>query len=203
MSQGPMSERALLLARHAYRVSTVGRLGAVAPVPFVGLAAILVALIVFTPVLLATGPSPLAVRAELTVYRTVGGSTTEFAVHGLDPEVPYRWLNVSLGTGFSWTGSCPRGALSWNYSNGSYEVVASVLAPQGPVVVNATAIYESGGTRTVYAGELAFEVTGLGSSGETLRYASCPWTPSVGSGSWQVSRGTLPIPLVNYGSGGP
>jgi hypothetical protein len=181
-----------------------GRLGAVAPVPLVGAAAILVALIVFTPVLLAPGPSPLAVRAELIVYRAIGSPTTEFDVHGYDPDVPYRWINLSLGTGFSWTGSCPSTVPTWRTTTGANELVASVLANATPVVVNATAVYEQGGSRTVYAGELAFDIVGFNTSGESVAYAPCPWTPSVSpAGSWSVSQGTLPIPLVNYGSGGP
>lgn len=186
------------------RPSRAGRLGAVAPVPFVGTATILVALIVFTPVLLATGPSPLAVQAELTVYRPVGSTTTEFAVHAFDPEVPYRWLNLSLGTGFHWSGSCPSAKLNWSYANETNELVASLEANTGPVVVNATAVYDQGGSRTDYAGALAFQVLNVGSSSETLVYVPCAWTPGIGpGGSWAVSRGTLPLPLVNYGTGGP
>jgi len=183
--------------------TAAGRLGAVAPVPFVGLAAILIALIVFTPVLLAAGPSPLAVQAELEVYRTVGASSTEFDVHGIDPGIPYQSLNLSVGTGFSWSGSCPDTMLNWTYVNETNEAVVNVLSSATAVVVNATAVYDQGGTRAVYAGEIAFSIDNFGAPNEAIRYAPCPWTPSVSStGSWAVSQGSLPLPLVNYGSGG-
>jgi hypothetical protein len=185
-------------------LTPAGRLGAVAPIPFAGTAAILVALIVFTPVLLATGPSALAVQAELAAYRVSGSLTTEFTVHAYDPNVPYRWLNLSLGTGFTWNGGCPTTKLNWTYTNGTNELVASVLTNATAVVVNASAVYSQGGSRTVYAGELAFAILGFGTSTERLAYAPCRWTPSVASaGSWAVSQGALPISLVNYGAGGP
>jgi len=183
-----------------------GRLGAVAPVPFVGTATILVALIVFTPVLLASGPSALAVQPVLSVYRAPGSGLTNLHVHGADPNVPYRWLNVSLGTGFSWTGACPANtaALAWSYTNGTNTTGADVATPAVPVVVNVTVVYLQGSSRTLYAGELAFTVIDQNTSKESLVYAPCLWTPSVSpGGSWAVSLGTLPIDLVNYGSGGP
>jgi hypothetical protein len=182
----------------------IGRLGRVAPVPYVGTAAILVALIIFTPVLLATGPSPLAIQAVLTVYRVSGGPATDYGLHGADADTPYRWLNVSFGTGFSWTGACPSGGLIWRYDNATNATGVDVASSANPVVVNVTAVYERGGARTLYAGEIAFFVSGQNSSSESLSYAPCAWTPSVTPpGSWAVSLGTLPIDLVNYGSGGP
>ncbi len=182
----------------------LGRLGRVAPVPYVGTAAILVALIVFTPVLLATGPSPLAVQARLTVYRVSGGPTTDYGLIGVDADTPYRWLNLSFGTGFSWSGACPAGGLSWRYDNATNATSVNDASGANPVVVNATAVYEFGGSRTVYAGAIAFYVSAQNSSSESIAYAPCPSTPSVTPpGSWAVSLGTLPIDLVNYGSGGP
>ena len=182
-----------------------GRLGAVAPVPFVGVAAILVALIIFTPVLLSTGPSPLAVQAELVVYRAVGSPTTEFAVHGYDPDVAYAWVNLSVGTGFVWNGSCPAvSRLSWSTTNETDEVTANAVVSTVPVVLNATATYLGTAGRTVFAGELAFDVLNLGLTSESLAVAVCPWTSKVTAvSSWGVSGGALVIGLANYGSGGP
>jgi hypothetical protein len=180
------------------------RLGAVAPVPFVGTATILVALIVFTPVLLGTGPSPLAVRAELVVYRVVGGTTTDFYVHAVGSDVPYSQVRVALGTGFAWRGSCPTSGLNWTYSNRTNLLDLSVIANLTPVVVNATAVYNSGGTTTVYAGELAFAIIGLGATNEAIAIAPCPWTSAESPpASWSVSNLPLTLLLVNYGSGGP
>jgi hypothetical protein len=183
-----------------------GRLGAVAPVPFVGTAAILVALIVFTPVLVATGPSAIEIQPVLSVYRASGASATSYHVHGADPNVPYPWLNISLGTGFTWSGSCPDPSvgLTWSYSNGTNTTGGVMVSGANPVVVNVTVVYAVSSGRTVYAGELAFDLVSQNSSSESLLYVPCPWTPAVSSGgSWTVSLGTLPIDLVNYGSGGP
>lgn len=183
-----------------------GRLGTYAPVPFVGTAAILVALIVFTPVLLASGPSALAVLPQLTVYRAPGSSTTNYHVHGTDPTVPYRWINVSLGTGFVWNGSCPAASapLAWSYADGNNTTGTIVYSEANPVVVNVTAVYLQSSGRTVYAGELAFDLVNQNTSSESLLYVPCRWTPSVSSGgSWAVSLGPYTFDLVNYGSGGP
>lgn len=181
-----------------------GRLGAVAPVPFVGAATLLVALIVFTPVLLATGPSPFAVQAELSFYRAGGSSVTEVFVEGVDPHVAYRWLNLSLGSGFSWTGTCPSSVADWSYTNETNATVVAVFSGANRVLVNVTAVYLQASGRTVYAGEVAVEITGQNTSAESLVYAPCSWASGLGSGgSWTVSLGTLSILLVNYGSGGP
>ena len=186
------------------RPTPVGRLGAVAPVPFVGVAAILVALIVFTPVLLASGPSPLAVQAELTVYRAVGSGSADYGLHGLDGSVPYRWLNLSFGSGFSWTGGCPASAPSWSLTSLVNATGVSVVEAANPVVVNASAVYVQGGSRTVYAGVVALYVPDLNASSPTLDYLPCPPTPTVtSSGSWSVGSGTFPVTLVNFGAGGP
>lgn len=185
------------------RSSILNRLGSVAPVPFVGVAAILIALIVFTPVLIASGPSSLAVQGYLYVYRVAGSAETDFEITAYDQEVAYGWINLSVGSGFPWTGGCPTAKLNWTYDNETNELVASVVADSNPVVVNASAVYDQGGTRTVYAAEIAFDVVGLNSSGESLDYTPCPWTPGVSSGSWAVSRGTLGLSLVDYGPGGP
>jgi len=182
----------------------VGRLGAVAPVPFVGVATILVALIIFTPVLLATGPSPLAVQAELVIYRLPGATTTEFDIHAIGAAVPYSSIRIGLGTGFSWDGSCPSTKLNWTVSNQTNQLTLSVNENVTPVVVNATAVYGQGSTRTVYAAELALQVIGRGQPGESLAIAVCPSTSAVSvQSSVAVSNLPLALLLVNYGSGGP
>jgi hypothetical protein len=181
-----------------------GRLGRVAPVPFVGTAAILVALIVFTPVLLASGPSPLAVQGVLTVYRPLGGPTTDVGAHGVDAGTPYRWLNLSFGSGFRWDGSCPSSGLTWQYDNATNVTGVNRVTGANPVVLNATAVYVSSGVTTVYAGAVAVELVGQNTSSESLLFAACASTPGMGPpGSWAVSLGTLQIDLVNYGSRGP
>ena len=179
------------------------RLGAVAPVPFVGTATILVALIVFTPVLLATGPSPLTVQAKLAIYRVVGSPTTWFEVHALG-DVPYARIDVALGTGFHWTGGCPTSGVNWSRTNVTNAIGLDVQANATPVVVNATAVYHQGGSTTVFAVEIAVAVAHPGAVDESLDFATCPGTPGESvPASWPVSGLPVAILLVNYGSGGP
>ncbi len=181
------------------------RLQTVAPVPFVGAAAILVALIVFTPVLLASGPSPLAVRAELVIYRTVGSPTTQFYVHAVGSDVPYATIDLALGSGFAWSGSgCPATVANWTYVNTTDRLGSLVVTSELPVLVRATAVYNQSSSSTVYAGELAFDVVNPGSSSETLAIVPCASTPGL-SAPGSIATGDLPLSLylVNFGSGGP
>ena len=181
-----------------------GRLGRVAPLPFVGAAAILVALIVFTPVLLASGPSPLAAHAELTVYRVIGGPSTKFYVHAVGSDVAYSEIRVGLGTGFVWSGGCPTTPLNWTITNETDLLEMNVGTNATAVVLNATAIYDQGGVRTVYAGEIAFGLVNENLSDESLQLASCPYTPGESPPhTWSVADLPLSLLLVNYGSGGP
>ena len=187
------------------RRATASRLGAYAPVPFAGAAAILVALIVFTPVLLASGPSALAVQAELVVYRVQGGTTTEFYLHAVGSDVPYARIDLDLGTGFLWDGSCPTSGITWSNTSLTDVLSVSNTSLSAPVLVNASATYNASGRTSVYAAELALNVDNLGSSSESLAIVPCPAaTPgeSVPS-SWLVSNLPLALLLVDYGSGGP
>jgi hypothetical protein len=181
------------------------RLGAYAPVPLVGAASILVALIIFTPVLLASGPSPLAVQAELTIYRVVGGSTTQFYVRAVGSEVAYSEIRLAVGSGFAWSGSCPTSGVSWSYSNGTDLLEENAMTGSTVVVLNATAVYNPSGTMTIYAGELALEIVGLGTPGEALSIVPCTSvTPGMSApGSWATANLPLSLDLVDYGSGGP
>ena len=181
------------------------RLQTIAPVPFVGAAAILVALIVFTPVLLASGPSPLAVRAELVVYRVVGSPTTQFYVHAVGSDVPYATIDLALGSGFAWSGgSCPGTVANWTYVNETNRLDLLAVTDEDPVLVRATATYNQSSGPTIYAGELAFDVVNPGSSGESLTIVPCASTPGL-SPPGSIATADLPLSLylVNFGSGGP
>ncbi len=187
------------------REPIAGRLGAYAPIPFVGASAILVALIVFTPVLLSGGPSPLAVRAELVVYRVVGGAVTDFYVHGVDPTVPYWEIDVALGTGFGWTGACPTSGVRWAYHNETHALGLAVNSSSGSTLVLARAVYNASSGPTVYEAQFAFNITNFGRPDEAVTIVPCvAATPGVsGPGSWLVANLPVPLLLVDYGSGGP
>jgi len=182
------------------------RLGRYAPVQFAGPAAILLALIVFTPILLSGGPSALAVQAELTIYRVPGGPGTEFYVHAVSWEVPYAQIDLAYGTGFAWSASaCPTSGITWNRTSATHLLELGQSTAANPFVVNATAVYAPGGARTVYAGMLAFEITNPGQPDETVSILPCTsTTPGLTApGSWPVSQLPLSVFLANYGSGGP
>lgn len=180
-----------------------GRLGQYAPVPFVGAAALLVAVIVFTPVLLATGPSPLAVRAELTVYRVTGSPTTQFYVRGVG-EVAYASIHLAIGSGFDWHGTCPASGVNWSFDNQSDVVEVMAATNATPVVVDAVATYDQGGTLTVFAGAVAFYLVNPGASDENLAVATCASTPGMTApGSIATTELPVGLYLVNFGSAGP
>jgi len=184
--------------------SAWGRLGAVAPVPFAGTATILVALIIFTPVLMAIGPSPLAARAELVIYRVVSSSTTDFYVHGVGPDVPYSEVALYLGTGPIGVGSCPTARLNWTGMSQANTLGVSVTTNATRLVVNVTAVYGTGASKTVYAAEIAFAIVHVGASDEGLDMAVCPSTPGVTvPSSWSTANLPLAVLLGNFGSGGP
>jgi hypothetical protein len=186
--------------------SLPSRLGRYAPIQFVGPAAILVALIVFTPILLTNGPSALAVQAELTIYRVTGGTTTEFYVHAVGSEVPYAQIDLDYGTNFTWVpGACPTSGIHWTHTNATDLLELGHSTASNPFLVNATAVYAPHGARTVFAGMLAFDITGVGQPDETVTMVPCTsTTPGLSAPtSWSVSKLPLSLLLVNYGSGGP
>ena len=180
------------------------RLGAYAPVPFVGAAAILVALIVFTPVLFSGGPSPITIQARLTVDRIVGANATHLYVGSLGGDVRYSAINLSVGTGFTWSGSCPTAVSHWSNTTDTQviELESSVGATSAEVV--ASAVYDARGAVTVYEGALAFNVTHEGAADEAIVMAPCALTPGFSPPtSWPVTDLPLSLLLVNYGSRGP
>jgi len=186
--------------------SVPSRIGRYAPIQFAGPAAILLALIVFTPILLSNGPSALAVQAELTLYRVTGGATTEFYVHAVGSEVPYTQIDLDYGTNFTWVpGACPTSGILWTHTNGTDLVELGHSTAANPFVVNATVVYAPQGSRTVYAGMFAFDITSLGLADETVTMVPCTSvTPGLTAPtSWSVSKLPLSLFLVNYGSGGP
>ncbi len=181
-------------------------LGRYAPAPFVAASAVLVLLIVFTPVLLSTGPSPLLTQGELTIDRVAGQNWTKFWVMPLDPHaVLYRSITLAVGTGFSWNGTCPTSPLSWSTTSDTQTHALSVNTTADPVVVNATAVYAMGAGRTVYAGEYAFDVVNPGGPSPTMLMVPCTSaTPgaTVPEPSVAVTNASITFGLVNYGSGG-
>lgn len=184
-----------------------GRLSRLAPIPFVAVSAILVTLVVFTPVLLSNGPSPLLTRGELTVDGLPHGNWTAFYVWAFDSHaVRYRSVTVALGTGFLWNGTCPTSGLTWATVSATQVLVASTNTTTMPVVVNATAVYPGPNGPVIYAGEFAFDLMGASGQNPVLSMTACTQaTPGVSVPSASVAVASFPVSLalVNYGSGGP
>ncbi len=187
------------------RPRAIGRLGAYAPVPFVGAAAILVALIIFTPVLLASGPSPLAVRPELVIYRVTGAPTVLYYLHGVDPTVPYGRLLLGVASFGSWTGACPTTGLSWSNESADNVLELGAEGSTGPTLIYAYAVYNTTAGSTIYAGAFALVVDHLGQSDEGLSLVPCAGaTPGVTvPSSWSTANLPLPLLLVDFGTAGP
>lgn len=182
------------------------RLSAIAPLPFVATTAVLVLLVLFTPVLLSTGPSPILAQGQLTIDRLPSGNWTKFYVMALDPHaIRYASIALAVGTGFAWNGSCPTSVQSWSSAQENETLGLGTSTGSDPVVVNATAVYQASTGPVVYAGEYAFHVLdGPGSVPQLLMVPCTATTPGASVPSSAVAIASLPvtIQLVNYGSGG-
>jgi len=168
------------------------------PIPLVGTAALLIVLILFTPILFGTGPAApgtFETQALLIVDRPASSSTTNFYVRAEGDTVRYTSISVGSDAGFAWTGGCPAG-LHWTFENVSDSIAANVSVAGPTVAVNVTATYTVGGSTAVYAAVVAFAVSGSTLTGVACYGASVPGTLPVAS---------LPValPLTDYGSGGP
>ena len=182
----------------------MSRLGALFPWPLVGVALLLVALILLTPVLISNGAGPLLAQAELVVDRVAGGNTTNFYLHAVGATVRFASVSMAIASGFVWSGGYPTEPLEWTDWQNRTNVLASVLDTiDNPVAVYVSATYTSGGTSTEYVGLFAFAVTSIGQSGETLNVAVSPATAGVTVPA-SVAVSTLPMAiLLQPYSGGP
>ena len=174
----------------------MNRLAPFFPWPLVGVAALLVMLVLLTPVLLSGGRSGLYTQAELVVDRTPGGNTTNFYVHAVGAAVRFQQITIAIAYGFVWSGGFPSGTLFWSgWENFTNVLAAQLFTAYNPVAVYVVATYSSGGTVTVYAGIVAFAVTSIGTSSETLNAAVSPTTSSVSVAS-TTSVASLPTTIL-------
>ncbi|HYA57472.1 MAG TPA: hypothetical protein VEH57_03290 [Thermoplasmata archaeon] len=171
-------------------------LGALFPWQLVGVAVLLLALVVFTPVLLSSGTTPFLTRAELVVDRTAGGNTTNFYVHAIGATVRYQRISMAVATDFNWTGGYPSGALLWaGWQNGTDVVELSLFTIDLPVALFVEATYSGSSSTTTYAGLLAFTITSLGLPSETLDTAVSSTTSGVSVPS-TVLISNLPVTIL-------
>ncbi len=174
-----------------------------APLPFVGVALLLVVLIIATPLLTGqpTAGGPLT-QAELIVDALPGNNSTHYYVRGLSTTARYDEINLGFAFGFPWTGSFPSGRLNWtNWTNASGVLSVDRVAPYDPVAVNVTALYTVNGVNSLYAGLLAFDV-GVAPGGTTESLTVVSATSGIGGFSTPISSLPVPILLAYVGSGG-
>ncbi len=134
------------------------------PWPFVGVVALLVALIFLTPNLLSTSEpaaGSLITQAELLVDRTASGNTTYFYLEGLG-NVRYSEIRWAVAAPAVWPVAGSLANLTWNSSgNVSNRLVAVFASTADPVAVNVSMVYvDAAGATVTYVGAFAFLVAG-------------------------------------------
>ncbi|MHB1435445.1 MAG: hypothetical protein ACYCPN_04815 [Thermoplasmata archaeon] len=165
------------------------------PMPWVGFAVLLLALIILTPVLYSTGPpaaGTIFTQAELVVDSN--GTMTHLYLWGVS-DVRYQSLSMGIATGFSpWNHRPPGGAFRWTTATDALAVLG--FTNQDVFAVNVSALYVSQGS-ACYGGVVAFNL-----SASSL--ATQSFTPGLSVPS-AISLNSLPlsIALVNLGSGCP
>ena len=170
------------------------------PLPFVGVAVLLVLLILLTPnLLLGGGPAAgsLATQAQLTVDRPPSGNVTHFYINGLGT-VRYEEIRAMISTNVTWPAPSSLANLSWENATWGHEVLAAQFTTwANPVVVNVTAIYvDAAGTAVEFYGLFEFFV-----SSETLEaQALAPGLSSVPSTPLSSLPITIPLPFTTPGT---
>ncbi len=196
-----MNESDLAIGRRSH-----GRFASAFPWPFVGTAVILSVLVLLTPVLISNGPpapGSLEAQAVLIVDRASGSGTTHFYVRAVGSSVRYDSISIGVASGFAWNGGSFAWPTNWTWTNETQVLELGANSTQNPVAINITAVYAVSGAVADYAGILAFYVSGSG-SGETLSIAVSSDTPGVSApSSVPDSQLPEPLPLQDFGSGGP
>lgn len=168
------------------------------PIPLVGTVALLIVLILFTPILFGGGPAApgtFETQALLIVDRPPSGTTTNFYVRAEGDTVRYTSISVGSASDFPWTGGCPSG-LHWTFQNASEIVATNVSVAGVTLAVNVTATYTVDASTAIYAAVIAFDVSGSSLTAIACYGASVP-------GSLPFSSLPVALVLTDYGSGGP
>src|SRR5271157_3349671 len=187
-----------------------GRLGSYAPWPLVGVTLLLVALIVFTPILVANTRQPgpgLLTQAELVIDKAGANASLHFYVWALGETIRYDEIRIGVATAFNWIGTNAMNwtALNWTVWHNDTDVLSVIVASSdNPVALNISAHYVSPSGSTWYVGLLAFYVAvTTPPSGQSL-YSASGTSGIALTSPLAVSNDTLPffILLKDVGPGG-
>lgn len=146
------------------------------PIPLVGVAAILLVLIVLTPVLIGTGvpaAGTIFTQAEVIVDYPGGNSSSFYYLHAIG-NVRYAILSMGIAENYNWDNPPPVSSIVWgNWTNGTELVAISAANTGNPVAINVSAYYTTSKEGSAwYVAIIAFEV-----AGNTLFFRS--YTPGV------------------------
>jgi len=170
------------------------------PIPLVGATAILLVLVVFTPILFSTGPpaaGTFETQGELVVDQVVAAGPVTFYVHAVGSTVRYAVISIALAENISWTGACPTSGVAWDrWANGSEVLSEQIRTGAGDVAVQATATYTVDGSTANYSAELAFSATG-GVLASAACFGATPPSPQ------PIANLPIVLLLQNWGAGGP
>lgn len=134
------------------------------PIPLVGAAAILVVLIVLTPILIGSGvpaAGTIFTQAEVIVDYPGTNATSYYYLHAIG-NVRYTMLSIGIAENYVWDHPPPIPSLIWgNWTNGTDLVAIGAMSSGNPVALNVSAYYSTAKEGSAwYVAIIAFEVVG-------------------------------------------
>ncbi len=134
------------------------------PIPLVGVAAILLVLIVLTPVLIGSGvpaAGTIFTQAEIIVDYPGVNMTSYLYLHAIG-NIRYASLSIGIAENYNWSAPPSVGSLRWgNWTNGTNLVAIDTSYAGNPVAINVSAYYTTAKVGSAwYVAIIAFEVSG-------------------------------------------
>jgi hypothetical protein len=170
---------------------------------------LLIALIVFTPVLVSSSrhqPGPgILTQAELVVDKIPGNATLHFYVWALGEEIRYDEMRIGVAVAFNWTGTSVLNwsRLNWTDWHNGTDVLSEIVASSAnPVALNISAYYVSPSGSAWYVGVIAFYVAVTAPPGGESLYSASDTSGVAVSSPLAVSNDTLPAVILLHNAGG-
>ncbi len=134
------------------------------PTPLVGIAAILLVLILLTPVLIGSqvpAAGTIFTQAEVIVDYPTINTTTYLYLHAIG-NIRYTSLSIGIAENYNWNAPPPIGSLVWgNWTNGTDLVAIGTSYSGNPIAINVSAYYSTTKVGSAwYVAIIAFEVSG-------------------------------------------